>query len=65
MPSTLRLLGLATLGMLLYPCAASAATDINHGFIDTDVTWTAAGGPYLVQVNVWVANGVTLTIEPG
>ena len=29
MPSTLRLLGLATLGMLLYPCAASAATDIN------------------------------------
>lgn len=38
------------------------ATEID-GYIDTNTTWTLAESPY--DVNVEVAEGVTLTIEPG
>jgi hypothetical protein len=33
--------------------------------ISTDTTLTAAGGPYLVSISIYVDAGVTLTIEPG
>jgi hypothetical protein len=35
------------------------------GVITTDTTWRAANSPYIVEANVTVSSGVTLTIEPG
>lgn len=35
------------------------------GTIATDTVWPAAGGPYNVTSSLTIANGVTLTIEPG
>lgn len=35
------------------------------GSITTDTTWTAAGGPFLIDTSLTVSNGATLTIGPG
>jgi hypothetical protein len=35
------------------------------GVIDSDTTWTTAEGPYTIVQTVQVAEGATLTIEPG
>ena len=40
------------------------ATNVG-GQILTDTTWTLAGSPYTITSNIQIANGVTLTIEPG
>jgi hypothetical protein len=40
-------------------------TPIPGGTLNVDTTWTAANSPYTVQGTVTIANGVTLTIEPG
>ena len=40
------------------------ATDVG-GIIDTDTTWDLAGSPYNIISDVQVAEGVTLTIDPG
>ena len=40
------------------------ATDVG-GIISSDTTWTLAGSPYNATSIVQVAEGVTLTIEPG
>ena len=43
---------------------ASAATWV-EGHITVDTSWTVAGAPYIVINDVYVDEGVTLTIEPG
>ncbi|MGH3923955.1 MAG: right-handed parallel beta-helix repeat-containing protein, partial [Pseudonocardiaceae bacterium] len=61
----LGLVGLLLLsGSLEFPDRAAAATNVS-GTISTDTTWTLAGSPYVMTDNVYVAAGVTLTIEPG
>lgn len=50
---------------LLLLCAPAWAATSVAGVISTDTVWTVANGPYNVVSDVTVANGVTLTIEPG
>lgn len=45
-------------------CFAQAATPVS-GVISRDMTWTAAGSPYVFVGAVGVAEGVTLTIDGG
>ncbi len=40
-------------------------TDVAGGWISVDTTWTKAGSPYVIQGNVSLDVGVTLTIDPG
>lgn len=44
---------------------ASAATPVAGGTIDTSATWSLAGSPYVVDGDVTVLAGATLTIEAG
>ena len=53
--------------MIIYALLSTvsfAATNVG-GPIRNDTTWTTAGSPYLIQQNVNVYKGVTLTIKPG
>ena len=43
---------------------AMAATPISSN-ITTDTTWNVAGSPYVINADITVVNGVTLTIEAG
>ncbi len=43
----------------------STTTSIAGGTLNADAHWTPANGPYLIQANLTVASGVTLTIDPG
>lgn len=49
--------------LLLISAKLFAQTNIPNGTVSG--TWTAAGSPYLVQGNIMIANGTTLTIQPG
>lgn len=54
----------AALAALLAPAALRAETFIAGGNLFTQ-TWTAANSPYIVQGDIIVTAGSTLTIEPG
>lgn len=43
----------------------NGATQTVGGTINANTTWTVGGGPYAVTSDLTIANGVTLTIEPG
>jgi hypothetical protein len=43
---------------------AYAATEVKSN-ITTNTTWTTAGSPYILEQQVKVVSGVTLTIQPG
>jgi len=43
---------------------ASTGTNVS-GIIKQDTTWTLEGSPYYLTGDIQIANGVTLTVEPG
>ncbi len=49
---------------LFSPFKASADTIITDD-ITADTTWDAAGSPYIVQNNISISPGATLSVEPG
>jgi hypothetical protein len=51
--------------VLSSPSASYAATHIPKTFYSTNQTWTRTGSPYVLDGQVTVAVGATLTIEPG
>jgi len=69
MERALQRLALLFFGLLcaLYaPAFASAQTIVPGGTVySTNVTWTASGSPYVIAGNLRVAQGATLTIQPG
>jgi hypothetical protein len=54
----------AALAAMLCAPLAAGATEVPP-VIEQDTTWTAAGSPYTVANTTSVAEGVTLTLEPG
>ena len=68
--SALALLSSAPTPALAIPSSHIAGRSIElatviTGDVDIDTTWTLAGSPYRLEANIVVAEGVTLTIEPG
>lgn len=53
----------AQLIMSVSSTAAAGTTVVGH--LTNSATWTAAAGPYRITASLTVANGATLTIEPG
>jgi hypothetical protein len=49
--------------LLAFPAPAAAATTIPAG--DVSGTWTATNSPYLIDGDITVPAGQTLTIDPG
>jgi hypothetical protein len=53
---------LLALVLILIPLSG---TERVGGWIHNDTVWTAVNSPYIVQSFLYIASGVTLTIEPG
>lgn len=53
---------LFALVLILIPLSG---TERVGGWIHNDTVWTAVNSPYIVQSFLYIASGVTLTIEPG
>lgn len=64
---TVRLLtrGILAVLVLMAPLGGALADTGVGGLIDTDTTWDQDGSPYLVQEDLTVGPGATLTIDPG
>ncbi len=61
-----RLLVLSVFIFCMFFAVGSAYADTNvSGTISADTTWTAVNSPYILTGDVTVAQGVTLTVEPG
>jgi len=60
---TLMISGIAFVGSAHFG-AAQSGTNVN-GIISSNTTWTKTGSPYIFTGPVGVAEGVTLTIDPG
>jgi hypothetical protein len=56
------LIGFSGLFFVIYPVRGETQ---KNGLLTSDATWTAAESPYKLTGPVGVADGVTLTIEPG
>lgn len=54
-----------TLLLLCCTCFVADATVFVSGNITTNTTWTTANSPYIVNGNLTVDSGITLTIQPG
>lgn len=50
---------------LTQPRVARAATVLGATTYNSNATWTLAGSPYVLNGDVTVSSGVTLTIEAG
>ncbi len=57
--------GAAAVACALALVGAPAAAETVVTAVDRDTTWTAAGGPYVLEGEVDVAPAATLSIEPG
>lgn len=50
---------------LTQPQLARAATVLGTTTYNSNTTWTSSGSPYILNGNVTVSSGVTLTVQPG
>ena len=58
------MLVLACLVTAVWPSLAQAQTPVS-GAIGANTRWTLAGSPYVVNDNLYIQGGATLTIDPG
>jgi len=56
---------IAVFAMMILMIGTAGADTFVEGNISIDTTWTPADSPYVVSDDVFVDQGITLTIEPG
>ena len=55
---------LCIVAVLVVAAPVAAQTYITEDLF-TSATWALAGSPYVIQADIWMSPGNTLTIEPG